>query len=504
MIAGAVHRRVELPPYAFWESRAGRGTPIVLFHGLSGSSDWWRRNFDALAVRHTVAAVDLVGFGRNRLFLRPSRLPPALDDLAALLVRWIETSFGAEPVHLVGNSMGGHVAIHIAARAPELVRSLVLVDSTGIPFELDPRIHLRNIFVPPGIVSFSRILARDAFRAGPTSLFLAFSRLLRDDVRPLLRGLNMPVLLLWGERDPLVPLSYGRQMAALVPQARLVVIPGTGHVPMWERPELFNRELLSFVDEVDGAPLLPPPHPAFSWPLSGWTDGIAHREAGAGRDVVLVHGLGMSSQYFSRFAQALHARGWSPIALDLPGFGESLDAPAAGPLEHARILGAWGEKVGIRDAVWIGHSTGCNAVAHLAAARPDLVCAAALLSPVWTSIEHPVKRLTRGFLLDAVREPLALHPVVAAAYWRVGMARWWRTLLRYVDDMRAVPPIAPNVRCFAGARDPLLDAARVRSFDRDAVLDLAGAHAVHFSHPEETAEAVTTYCSSCRRSSAPK
>src|SRR6185295_11145935 len=97
------HRRVDLPPYAFWESRAGRGTPIVLLHGLSGSSDWWRRNFDALSERHTAAA-DLVGFGRNRFFLRPSRLPLTFNEIAALLARWLETSFDG-PVHLVGNSM---------------------------------------------------------------------------------------------------------------------------------------------------------------------------------------------------------------------------------------------------------------------------------------------------------------------------------------------------------------------------------------------------------------
>lgn len=491
MIAGAVSRRVDLPPHAFWVSQGGRGTPVVLIHGLGGSSDWWRRNFEALAERHTVAAVDLVGFGRNRFFLRPSRLPLAFDEIAALLARWIETSFAGERVHLVGNSMGGHVAIHLAARHPELVRSLVLVSSTGIPFELDPRIHLENLFIPPGIVSFSRILARDAFRAGPTALFLAFSRLLRDDARPLLRSLRMPVLLLWGERDPLVPLSYARQIAELVPQARLVTIPRAGHVPMWENPEAFNRELLAFLGEVDaegrtGESALR----LFAWGVAGWTGGIAHREAGAARDVVLVHGLGVSSRYFERFARALHARGWSPVAVDLPGFGKSVDGPAADPLDHARILGAWGEKLGIRHAVWIGHSTGCNAVAHLAAARPDLVRRAVMLSPVWTASRHPVRRLTRGFFVDLLREPLALYPVVASAYWRTGAARWWRTLLRYADDLRALPPLVPGIRFLAAARDPLLDAAHIRALDPDAVLDLPGAHAVHFSHPDETAEAL--------------
>ena len=120
-----VSREVVLPPFRFWETRAGSGTPVVLIHGLGGSADWWRKNIDALAQEHLVVAVDLVGFGRNRFFARRSSLPLAFSDLAGLLSRWIESSFGGEPVHLVGNSLGGHTAIHLAARRPDLVRSML-------------------------------------------------------------------------------------------------------------------------------------------------------------------------------------------------------------------------------------------------------------------------------------------------------------------------------------------------------------------------------------------
>src|SRR5206468_361779 len=68
-------REIRLPPYRFWETRAGSGTPIVLLHGLGGSTDWFRYNIDVLAESHMVAAVDLIGFGRNRFFLRRSQLP---------------------------------------------------------------------------------------------------------------------------------------------------------------------------------------------------------------------------------------------------------------------------------------------------------------------------------------------------------------------------------------------------------------------------------------------
>src|SRR6188768_1889936 len=107
-------RLVDLPPFRFWERREGRGTPVVLIHGLGGSADWWKRNIKPLAEEHLVSAVDLVGFGRNRFFLRKSSLPLTFIDIAALLARWMRESF-SEPVHLVGNSMGGHIAIHLAA-----------------------------------------------------------------------------------------------------------------------------------------------------------------------------------------------------------------------------------------------------------------------------------------------------------------------------------------------------------------------------------------------------
>ncbi len=472
-------RRVDLPPYSFWETRAGAGPPLILIHGLGGSSDWWRRNLDVLAERFQVSAVDLVGFGRNRFFLRRSSLPLNFDEIAALLARWIEASF-REPVHIVGNSMGGQIAIHLATSRPDLVRSLVLVDSTGIPFELHPAPHLANLMVPRGAWSFATVLARDLFRAGPTSVAVAFTRLLRDDARPLLRALRLPVLLLWGANDPLVPLSYGQQMLQEIPNARLRVIENAGHIPMWENPEAFHRELFAFLDEVEA--VRSDAAPEFSWALSGWTDGVAHRAAGRGKDVVLVHGLGMSSAYFRPFARALFERGWNPIAPDLPGFGASADGPAVGPQDHAAILARWADAVSIRGATWIGHSVGCNDVEHLKALRPDLVKAAVFIGPLWTH-RHPML-LFPALFTDAIREPFALLAQVAHAYWRTGLGRWFRTYRRYVRDVRRAAP--EDGLLLAGERDPL-----VRREEIPALQLVAGAHACTFSHPEEVAEAIT-------------
>jgi pimeloyl-ACP methyl ester carboxylesterase len=452
---------------------------VVLLHGLSGSSRWWKRNLEALSERHLVAAVDLIGFGRNTRVRGLPLLLPSFSEVTALLARWLET-FG-EPVHVIGHSMGGQLAIGLAAARPDLVRSLILVNAAGMPFRLDPRPHVRAVPKPPyGGAGIARVLVPDFFRAGPTSVTVASMRVLLGDMRELMHAIRVPTLLVWGENDPLVPLVYGEAMQQEIEGSRLVVIPRAAHVAMWDAPAEFNRVVLSFLAEVETLAFAPGP-PAFSWGISGWTSGIAHRQAGPGRDIVLVHGLGMSSAYFLHLARALYERGWNPIAPDLPGFGESADGPALGPADHASLLASWADTLGIRDAVWLGHSIGCNAVAHLSALRPDLVRKSVMVGPLWTKTRWANVRTFSMLALDALREPLSLYRYVLPAYWRVGIARWWLTWRRYVSDLVSPPPTALHL---AGLRDPLTDRRVVR------IADMDGAHACLFSHAGEVAEAI--------------
>ncbi|HEY6894300.1 MAG TPA: alpha/beta fold hydrolase [Rhodanobacteraceae bacterium] len=457
--------RVDVPPYSFPVGEQGSGPPVVLIHGLGGSSDWWRKNVDTFAAQYAVYAVEI-----NKLNLR-------FDEIASLLARWIDASL-REPVHLVGHSMGGHIAVHLATLRPDLVRSLVLVSSTGVPFRIAPAEHIANLFFPRGLFGFFRVMLRDAFRAGPTAMSLAFGRILLSDARPRLRALAMPVLLVWGDRDPLVPLGYAKTMLQLIPNARLEVVPGASHIAMWENPGVFNRAVLTFLsnvgDEERGeAPAI------FSWPISGWNDGIADRRAGRRHDVVLIHGLGMSSDYFVHFARALFDGGHSPIAPDLRGFGESVDAPGLTPLDHASDLVKWADALGSRDAIWIGHSLGCNVVANVAQLRPDLVRKRVCIGPLWS---RSVARLVAMLPLDAFREPPRLFAYVLRAYWRCGLARWFSTLRRSADDIRSP---SPDAMMICGRRDPLPD--------RDAIanlIEVSGAHACHFAHPEEIVRAI--------------
>ena len=107
---------------------AGEGEPVVLVHGLSGSTRWWSRNISEIAERYRVYLVDLPGFGTMRRLRRRFILAEAADWLS----EWMDAA-GLERAHLVGHSMGGYICLHLAASRPEAVRRLVLVAPAGVP-----------------------------------------------------------------------------------------------------------------------------------------------------------------------------------------------------------------------------------------------------------------------------------------------------------------------------------------------------------------------------------
>lgn len=223
---------------------AGSGPPVVLVHGLSGSSRWWRRNIGALTPHRRVYVVDLIGFGASR-----AQLPFALAEAAGYLTRWLD-QLELERISLVGHSMGGMIAAELAADAPERVDRLVLVDPAALPLDARRLRHalslLRELrYLSP---SFLPVLIADALRAGPLTLWRAATALMLADLRPKLALIRAPTLVIWGEHDALVPVAFAQQLAQYLRYEELVVIKGAGHVPMWDRPQEFNRVLLEFFD----------------------------------------------------------------------------------------------------------------------------------------------------------------------------------------------------------------------------------------------------------------
>jgi pimeloyl-ACP methyl ester carboxylesterase len=221
---------------------------IVLIHGLSGSSRWWARNAPELADGYRVVIPDLVGFGRSA---RPEMGLPAIPAAAALLGDWMHER-GLDRAHLVGHSMGGQVAVHLAAERPERVDRLILVDAAGIPRALDPMALARFAAEATplwrwGDPRFLPVIARDAITAGPRTLLQSIIRIMKDDVRPLLPRVRAPTLIVWGARDSLVPLAHAWELRRGIPDARLAVLRAASHNPMVDRPADFNRLVLRFL-----------------------------------------------------------------------------------------------------------------------------------------------------------------------------------------------------------------------------------------------------------------
>lgn len=216
---------------------AGTGDDLVVVHGLSGSWRWWTPLVDRLASHLRLHLVELPRLGR----LRAGELAPSLGRLL--------DEAGLGRVDVVGHSLGGLVAAELAVARPEQVRRLVLVAPAGIPCgrgvlgrslplleELyDVRAQL------PTIVA-------DAVRTGPVSLVHGIAYVWERDLRAELASVRAPTLLVWGDRDRLVPPPVADEWQRLLPRSRLVRLP-CGHVPMWEAPDELAAALLAFLGE---------------------------------------------------------------------------------------------------------------------------------------------------------------------------------------------------------------------------------------------------------------
>jgi pimeloyl-ACP methyl ester carboxylesterase len=218
--------------------------PVVLVHGLSASSRWWRRTVPALAPHFRLYLVDLPGFGAMRRPLGHY----SLAEAPSWLIDWMDELRLARP-HLVGHSMGGYISLCLAAKHPERIERLALVAPAGVPYRRSvvrygtPLVRTAWVAAP----RFFPLVLPDALRTGPLTLWQAARQLLREDVRPLLSRVTCPTLLVWGERDYLVPPAHADVLLNALPDARLVRLPGAGHVPMEDRPDAFNAALLAFL-----------------------------------------------------------------------------------------------------------------------------------------------------------------------------------------------------------------------------------------------------------------
>lgn len=280
---------VDLDGPVHYADFGGDGPPIVLVHGLGGSHVNWMRVGAALAELGRVVALDLAGFGRTP----PDRRAPSVVANRVLLDRFLAEVVGA-PALLVGNSMGGVVALLEAARRPRRVRGLVLVDPALPPTadgRPDPRFALRGLLMLAPVVGdviqrarvertspeervgeILRLVCTDPARI-PSDVVEAHVALVRDrDLMPWSVGahleaarslvlpltppvfartvatVHVPTLLVHGVEDRLVPVASARRLAGWRQDWGYAELPDVGHTPMLETPDAFLESMRPFAE----------------------------------------------------------------------------------------------------------------------------------------------------------------------------------------------------------------------------------------------------------------
>jgi pimeloyl-ACP methyl ester carboxylesterase len=267
--------------------------PALYVHGLGGSSSNWTDLAGQLAGRLDGQAIDLPGFGRSD----PARRY-TIAAAADRVTRWIEHG-DRGPVHLIGNSVGGTVAMRVAAHRPDLVRTLTLI-SPAMPF-LDPRRSLQSralplLALPGGTRLAGRLLSRiepeemvrqviaacfaDPTRVGeqrraealeeirlrytlahyPAAYLGTLRGLVLMFLRAYLPGANslwrlarrvtVPTLVIGGWQDRLIDVRVASQVARVIPGSRLLMLDNVGHVAQMEEPAAVARAIVDLLDEV--------------------------------------------------------------------------------------------------------------------------------------------------------------------------------------------------------------------------------------------------------------
>ncbi len=253
----------------------GAGTPLLLLHGFTGTGATWEPFLPVLAGRYRTIAPDLLGHGETDAPGDPQRyrMERCAADLLALL-----DILGAARCHVVGYSMGGRVALHLALAAPERVRALVLVGAS--PGIADPVERAARIRQDEALADFIEREGTAAFvaRWEPLPLFATQARL-PEEVRARIRAqrltqrpeglanslrgmgagaqeplverlgeLTMPCLLLAGELDDKYR-GLVREMADRIPYAETAIVPGAGHAVHVEQPEAFAAHVTAFLSK---------------------------------------------------------------------------------------------------------------------------------------------------------------------------------------------------------------------------------------------------------------
>jgi len=247
------------------------GPAVLLIHGFGSSLHTWEAWAPLLENRFRLVALDLPGFGLTG----PDPTGDYSDERSVAVFVALLDRLGIGQAAVVGSSMGGRIAWRFAAAEPARVSKLVLMAPDGfarfgreygrtperlpwlmrlLPYTAPKPLlerTMRNAYAVPGTLTDAVVERYHAMLLAPGVRRAILDRVLQTRLlqpEPILATIRAPVLLLWGERDGAVPASHAADYERVLPDARTIILPGIGHVPMEEAPEASARALRAFLD----------------------------------------------------------------------------------------------------------------------------------------------------------------------------------------------------------------------------------------------------------------
>ncbi len=261
----------------YWAA-GDKGSNVILVHGLGGFIENWMYNVEPLSKKHRVFAMDLVGFGRS------DKTPLVKDiDILVQFIGDFMDRMNIKKATLVGNSLSGGLVLQFALQYPEKVEKLVLIDNAGMGPEviIDFRVCslplLGELLTRPSLKGTENLwkkIVYDPALVTPELVKMCYElgtlpnatksllSVLRAGInlggqrgkltKPFLKDLGkigVPTLILWGKQDRIIPVSHAEITVNKIPGARLHIFDRCGHMPMFERPDEFNKIVLNFLAE---------------------------------------------------------------------------------------------------------------------------------------------------------------------------------------------------------------------------------------------------------------
>ena len=263
-LTGVSSRTVQVHGFRihYLEEGPSEGKPVVLVHGLGGRAEDWRDLAPYLArAGYCVYMPDLLGYGRSEA---PPGFSYSVQDEAGIVIGFLD-ALGLKQVDLGGWSMGGWIVQLVAAEAPERVSRLMLFDSAGLHVvpDWDTRLfnpktaaqldELERLLTPhphriPGFVAADilRISARTGWVVDRAMASMLAGQNVTDSLLPQFK---MPLLIVWGEKDRILPVAQAKTMHRLAPQSELEIVPGCGHLAPVQCAPQIGPSVVAFVEK---------------------------------------------------------------------------------------------------------------------------------------------------------------------------------------------------------------------------------------------------------------